>query len=319
VGYSMIDAEDALFPFKFRSKWGFVDSAWRVVIEPMYDFVPTQVFSRRYPIPVYQGSKHFRYGYVWANGKLLIPFDLDFADTFSTCGFAVFAQRNKYSVLGSDGRICLSPNVEELCSFRNRRSPAKAGGKWGIIDTAGQWVIAPQYDSIESEHEGLILARMKGVWLFLDTLGVPVLRLAFGLVDNFSEGLAGIKLGDDFNIHDWGFVDKTGAIVIPCKLEYCKSFREGLASVRVQNKEGFIDHQGQFRIFPRFNTASEFCEGRALVSGDRGLYGFIDQSGRIAVDLRYDYACSFAHGVALVEQGEIGGYIDKDGKVIFWP
>ena len=47
----------------------------------------------------------------------------------------------------------------------------------------------------------------------------------------------------------FGFIDKTGKVVIPCKWEEAKDFSEGLAPVQYDNgKWGFIDKYGLLTI-----------------------------------------------------------------------
>ena len=56
----------------------------------------------------------------------------------------------------------------------------------------------------------------------------------------FSEGLAGVELNGK-----WGFIDKTGKQVIPCKYDGVGSFEEGLALVSLNFKRGYIDKTGK--------------------------------------------------------------------------
>ena len=43
----------------------------------------------------------------------------------------------------------------------------------------------------------------------------------------------------------WGYIDKTGREVIPCKYDDASSFSEGLAKVKKSGKYGFIDKTGR--------------------------------------------------------------------------
>ena len=40
------------------------------------------------------------------------------------------------------------------------------------------------------------------------------------------------------NDYDWGFIDKSGTLVIPCKYDEAQSFSEGLACVYLNNRWG---------------------------------------------------------------------------------
>ena len=58
--------------------------------------------------------------------------------------------------------------------------------------------------------------------------------------DSFSEGLATVKLNDKY-----GFIDKTGKEVIPIKYDYAEGFSEGLAQVKLNNKWFYINQKGE--------------------------------------------------------------------------
>lgn len=78
---------------------------------------------------------------------------------------------------------------------------------------------------------------------------------------SFSEGLAQVKLNDK-----WGVIDKDGNIVAPCKYDYIGGFSEGLAKVRLNGKYGFIDKEGREVIPCEYGIVHDFSEGLALVS-----------------------------------------------------
>ena len=73
---------------------------------------------------------------------------------------------------------------------------------------------------------------------------------------NYSEGLACVQ---DAN-HKWGFIDKTGKVVIPCQWKYANDFREGMATVEDNNKWGLIDKTGKVISPCQWETAEVFSD-----------------------------------------------------------
>ena len=83
-----------------------------------------------------------------------------------------------------------------------------------------------------------------------------VINPTFESAEVFSEGLAGVCVGrgcyytrpSDKPKEDgkWGFIDKTGAMVILPQFGYVSTFHEGLAAVAVGGKWGYIDKTGKF-------------------------------------------------------------------------
>lgn len=55
----------------------------------------------------------------------------------------------------------------------------------------------------------------------------------------FHENLAVVKIGGK-----WGYIDKSGTIVIPGQFDMAKKFTNGLAAVIIENKIGYIDEKG---------------------------------------------------------------------------
>src|SRR5260221_669420 len=64
----------------------------------------------------------------------------------------------------------------------------------------------------------------------------------------------------------FGFIDKTGKLVIQPKYESAGDFSEGLASVSIEGKFGYVDANGKEVIPFQFDAASAFSEGFAKIS-----------------------------------------------------
>lgn len=96
----------------------------------------------------------------------------------------------------------------------------------------------------------------------------------------FSEGYAAVcKNGK------WGYIDKTGQEVIPCKYAWANPFHEGLASVRISygSGYGFIDTTGREVIRHRreIEVPGEFSEGLVVVVNELNDHFFVlNREGR---------------------------------------
>ena len=60
--------------------------------------------------------------------------------------------------------------------------------------------------------------------------------------DDFREGLGRVKSNDN----KWGYVNKSGTVVIKPAFESADPFVEGLALVEFDGKKGYIDRSGKF-------------------------------------------------------------------------
>lgn len=94
---------------------------------------------------------------------------------------------------------------------------------------------------------------------------------------------------------------------------------EGLARVEKSGKYGFIDKTGKVIIPLNYDYADNFSGGLAKV-GQNGKWGFINKTGKIVIPLQYDKALSMAtekdgsNRFAFVELNGERFYIDETGK-----
>ena len=124
----------------------------------------------------------------------------------------------------------------------------------------------------------------------------------------FREGLSAVKWNGK-----WGFIDKSGREVVPCKYDFVTPFSEGLAVVYLNDKFGIIDKSGREVAPCRYDWVSAFNEGLAKVKLN-GKYGYIDKKGREVVPCKYDLVFSFRKGLAAVKLNGKYGFIDKNGN-----
>src|SRR5690606_2953533 len=100
----------------------------------------------------------------------------------------------------------------------------------------------------------------------------------------------------DLNEKKWGYKDETGAIIIPPKYDWASKFSEGLALVELNRKSGFIDKTGAVIIPLEYDAVASFSEGLASVSIGGyfgGKWGFIDKTGKVIIPIEYNGVYSF--------------------------
>lgn len=95
---------------------------------------------------------------------------------------------------------------------------------------------------------------------------------------NKSEGLAYV-IGPNGN---YGYIDKTGKVAIPCQWYDANPFSEGMAAVKDSSeKYGYIDRTGKLVIPCRWKSASSFYRGLAFVTDDQENNLVIDKTGHV--------------------------------------
>ena len=128
-------------------------------------------------------------------------------------------------------------------------------------------------------------------------------------LEGFSEGRAPVCRDGVW----WGYIDKFGREVIPCRFEACAPFRNGMARVavnvglwdnkgtqRVKGRWGLIDKQGNYIVPPISNEIS-YCSEDCVVCQDQDEdWFFLDLDGEMLFSQTFEDARPFDTGVAVV-------------------
>lgn len=145
---------------------------------------------------------------------------------------------------------------------------------------------------------------------------------------DFHEGLA------KYTGRGWGFVDRSGHIVVPAQFTETGDFSEGLAFVAALERQryGYINKQGRLVIPYRFKYASDFHEGLALVILMSVQYAYIDRTGKVVLQSRsWQGVDRFSEGLAAVRlsvtnnkvyrgyQEHKFGFMDRNGRIVISP
>ena len=208
----------------------------------------------------------------------------------------------------------------------------------GFIDKTGKEVIPLKYHDTADFSDGLALVTEKKgegtISGYIDKTGATVIPFDYGRLSmSFSEGLAFVNIG--WYAHD-RVIDRSGKVVFKYTGKYRwtgSGFHDGLARVSLDKKIGYIDKTGAVVIpmiyddydrydAPLGNHAGDFSGGIAVVClGNK--FGLIDKSGKMLTQFKYAsipyvYDEGFVR-VCLDKDCYCGGYVGRDGTEYFEP
>jgi hypothetical protein len=294
--------------------------------------------------PVMQNQK---YGYMNREGKVVIPFQFEFAQPFSEGRAQVTVgtgQKARHGFIDPPGAPIIPPRYYRAGSFSEGLAPVAFETKqtapcfdcttydwkmlWGFIDQSGHLTIEAKFRNAREFHEGL--AAVQGdsrKWGFIDTSGRLAIPMAFDYASSFSEGLAPAMKGNA-----WGYIDKAGQWAVEPKFTSVRDFHEGKAAVKTG---GMLDRRecglpcalpggGNWMILDRKSLSTtairakliyhDYSEGVVPFYSGKNLCGYMDAEGKTVIPAQWEQCNNFSEGLALVKAAKHADYIDHSGR-----
>lgn len=179
----------------------------------------------------------------------------------------------------------------------------------GFIDMNGDWVIQPQWEDAEPFSEGVAYVRTESQHGYINAAGAYIITakanewLAAG---DFSEGRAWIQSSNGL----CGYIDITGNLVVPCIYVETFNYSNGLARVKDDKGNLFIDLDGKPLTDDHWKRASDYAYGYAIVSDAQDQYGIINTNGQLVYPLNayqiMDIVSPYSAWIALDDSGYYG-------------
>ena len=222
---------------------GVVDTPGNWIIDPKYKFMGYDAlfyFDKTGCIPVVEKDQDL-WGWIDGSGHWIIKPTFSAVKNFYLTDYAA-AQKEKdgpWGLIDKSGAWVLdpiyknldSPIQDDLCIACDSKTD-----KYGFINLSGEWVIEPIYSSIGSndlnEAPIIVVRDPKS-----DLLGLMDLRDKH-MITSFEYARVYLTRSEpypalDNTSHLWGYIDRTGAWVVPPRYKEFRSFSpNGLAAVK---------------------------------------------------------------------------------------
>jgi hypothetical protein len=114
----------------------------------------------------------------------------------------------------------------------------------------------------------------------------------------------------------YGYIDRTGAFVIPPQFLWARAFEDGFATVFACGRYVWVDASGQ--VYPERPSIAKRGPSWKRI-GDNGRYAFVDASGHLNASLIFDDVLPFSDGFAAVQVGDKWGFVDSSGQLAIPP
>jgi hypothetical protein len=247
---------------------------------------------------------------------------------------------------GSKMKTLIPGNLEDVnfligARVKENKKPLISPDYWDI-----QLTELEQYDLariiLPGGRHALISAGGKLITNYPVKTGTRTSGMPITYIGPFSSGLARICLGGTYvrgeDIADprpvmkrhsltvkggfWGFINARGDMVLSPEFEYASDFRNGKAIISRQGKYGVIDSTGNFLIKPEYSLISWLPDAGdrffCLIQYDT-LNGLIDVKGKLLLEPVWDKTGESGDGLVAVMKNGKWGYTDLSGKVVIEP
>ena len=183
---------------------------------------------------------------------------------------AVCRLNGKYGIVNSEGKQIQpmafdelrkdvsDPSSKELPDMGAARDlHVRIGDKWGILTADGEQLAEVKFDSVGVFHDGLAVVKAAERYGYIDRSGAIVIPIQWMAAYDFSEGLAALRVDKKH----FQFIDTAGTVVIKSKkYDSVGRFRNGICRVVKGGKVKWIDTKGK-ELKDESNSAKEEDEG----------------------------------------------------------
>ena len=314
---------------KKTKKYGYVTFDNKKVTPIEYD--DAQGFG--YPEKIAWVKKNNKWGGINLKGENVIPFLYEEVQEFSSSR-ALVKFKGQWGFVDKDGKMLIPAEYEEAESFHYNTdyTKAKKNGLWGFINKDGKTLIPFEYDVIRTDDyypkpKDKIRAVKNGKMGVIDWDNKIIIPFIYANILPATEDIHVV-----FKDGKIGYIKETGEILVSPKYEtmwlifhhYVSRFEKGTALVKLNDKFGFINTQGEEIIPCKYEAVkgSYFREGIIPVRYN-GKWGYINQKNEIIAPFVYDEAEYFSNsfsdienGFAKVRRGDKWGYINTEGKEV---
>lgn len=179
---------------------------------------------------------------------------------------AVCRLNGKYGIVNSEGKQIQpmgfdelrkdvsDPSSKELPDMGSARDlHVRIGDKWGILTADGEQLAEVKFDSVGVFHDGLAVVKAAERYGYIDRSGAIVIPIQWMAAYDFSEGLAALRVDKKH----FQFIDTAGTVVIKSKkYDSVGRFRNGICRVVKGGKVKWIDTKGK-ELKDESNSAKE--------------------------------------------------------------
>lgn len=234
----------------------------------------------------------------------------DFSEGFGVVQF----EDGLYGMVDKTINVVTSQSYISLESFNSGTAKfSKDGNHYGLLDYNMNEVVKDIYTGIGDYSDGMIRVYNDDGTGYLNENLELVIPCKYSNASDFSEGVAIVEYN-----YSKGLIDKTGKFNAVENVMSISPFKDGLAQITQKGnygrvKYGFINKSGEIVIPCMYDKVTEPSEGLVGVVDWDGCK-YLDYSGNDAFNQIFDSIEAFSNGVAVVWKNDVKYNLSRNGN-----
>ncbi|MGN1122318.1 MAG: WG repeat-containing protein [Eubacteriales bacterium] len=278
-------------------KWGFIDSAGRIIVEPKYVYVIGYFHSDgEHSIVARFVDGELKWGVIDLDGNEVIP--CEYAGMFSYMGESIAFQREQsglYGLMDYNGNILLEPTFNYIQEYDYKHSLVSAGEHGDALGVysipLGKMIIPAEYDNIDYDEHMISCEKAYSCKeRYFDYDGN---ELNFDEYDsvNESEGLLYVWENGKIGVMDWD-----GNLIIPPVMEYgfgsyMENYKKGLLITGSRKLKGLSKTTGEVilpEVYSEIHIHGDYVIASKRTASNRTIYDtLLSVDGRVILEGLY--------------------------------
>lgn len=175
-----------------------------------------------------------------------------------------------------------------------------------------KWIRNVEQQNVRDYSDGLSAYYENGQWGFIDRSGNVMINPEYDEVGDFSEGLCLVRKGTK-----WGVINKSGKFIHECEYESISGFDSGVAfALKNQLPYYLYDSGKKASLAGSKFVYSPFSNGLARIRNTKtSKWGYTDTKGIVTIDSDFTSASDFKNGHAFVSNKGKDYIINKKGDL----
>lgn len=231
----------------------------------------------------------------------------------------------KWGYIDDNGKFVIEPGFGTAEDFqKNGLARVSVNDKFGLIDKSGKFVALPTFDYLSDFSEGLAFGKDSSGTKVINEKGNIVFKSNDDIY-GFSSGLAVMGKNIKENETLYGYVNKSGKTVIKPIYKSAQDFVGSKAVVQIKdNKYAVINNTGKVLAVLNYNSVCSLSEDTLVYHDASWKCGYITSSGKMLIKAKFETASPFKNGKAVVSVMDSKnhikyGIINKRGQYIVKP